>query len=223
VGLALVIVLVLGAHAAAHDAERTQVVLTFARDGTFVLDVSNDPNWLKLRMEPFKNNFIDRVVLFVDGHEVRPTSAELIAGETVATYRLRGRMPLDAHTLRWYYGLVVDPYPMTIRRADGRLQVEEIAGDAWSGTIDLSGQFQQPRIIDRVMPMVIVGLLLVPLVVRLAAGRFGLRRSYVVSAFRRTSRSPAKAGHYVLVRLKMKMRGWSNSRNENSDVSSLIS
>jgi hypothetical protein len=66
---------------------------------------------------------------------------------------------------------------MTIRRADGRLQVEEIAGDAWSGTIDLSGQFQPPRIIDRVMPMVILGLLLVPLVVRLAAGRFGLRLS----------------------------------------------
>jgi hypothetical protein len=179
VGLALVavLVIVLGTRAAAHDLERTQVVLTFARDGTFVLDVSNDPNWLKLRMEPFKNNFIDRVVLFVDGHEVRPTSAELIPGETVATYRLRGRMPLDARALRWYYGLVVDPYPMTIRRADGRLQVEEIAGDAWSRTIDLSGQFQQPRIVDRVVPMVMVGLLLVPLAVRLAAGRPGSKRS----------------------------------------------
>jgi hypothetical protein len=177
VGVGLALVIVFGARAATHDAERTQVVLTFARDGSFVLDVSNDPNWLKLRMEPFKNNFIDRVVLFVDGHEVRPTSAELIPGETVATYRLRGRMPLDARTLRWYYGLVVDPYPMTIRRADGRLQVEEIAGDAWSGTIDLGGQFQQPRIVDRVVPTVMVGLLLVPVVLRLFAGRFRLKLS----------------------------------------------
>lgn len=176
-GLVIVIVVVAGMRAAAHDAERTQVVLTFARDGSFVLDVANDPNWLKLRMEPFKNNFIDRVVLFVDGHEVRPTSAELIPGDTVATYRLRGRMPLDARALRWYYGLVVDPYPMTIRRADGRLQVEEIAGDAWSRTIDLSGQFQQPRIVDRVVTIVVVGLLLVPLVLRVASGRSGLKLS----------------------------------------------
>src|SRR5215475_11073083 len=78
----------------AHDLERTEVVLTFARDGSFVLDVANDPNWLKLRMEPFTGRgperaalqdagavFIDRVVLFVDGHEVRPTSAEFIDGE----------------------------------------------------------------------------------------------------------------------------------------------
>src|SRR5919204_3989059 len=85
--------------ARAHDLERTQVVLTFARDGSFVLDVSNDPSWLKLRLEPFHNNFIDRIVLFVDGHEVRPASIEYIAGETVGTYRLRGRLPLDAHTL----------------------------------------------------------------------------------------------------------------------------
>jgi hypothetical protein len=171
VGLAFVIVVVAGVRAAAHDAERTQVVLTFERDGSFVLDVSNDPNWLELRMAPFKNNFIDRVVLFVDGHEVRPTSAELIPGETVATYRLRGRMPLDARALRWYYGLVVDPYPMTIRRADGRLQVEEIAGDAWSRTIDLSGQFQQPRIVDRLAPIAVVGLLAVPIALRLATRR----------------------------------------------------
>src|SRR5262245_20882515 len=137
------------ARLAAHDLERTRVLLTFARDGSFVLDVANDPNWLKLRMEPFHGNFIDRVVLFADGHEVRPTSAEFIAGETLATYRLHGKMPIDARSLRWYYGLVGDPYPLTIRRADGRVQVEEIAGNAWSRTIDLTGQFQAPRAIDR--------------------------------------------------------------------------
>src|SRR5213594_602594 len=138
------------AQARAHDLEQTQVSLTFARDGSFVLDVSNDPSWLTLRMEPFRRGpksaapqeraaphqaFVDRVVLWVDGREVRPESAELLpprAENGLATYRLRGQMPLDARTLRWYYGLVVDPYPLPIRRADRRIVVEEIAGDAWS-------------------------------------------------------------------------------------------
>jgi hypothetical protein len=131
----------------AHDPERTQVSLTFERDGSFVLDVSNDPNWLKVRMEPFKGDFIDRVVLWVDGHEVRAASAEYVpprSEDGLATYRLRGRMPSGAKTLRWYYGLVIDPYPLTIRRADGRTVTETIQGDAWSGTIDLSGQFVSP-------------------------------------------------------------------------------
>ena len=145
----------------AHDLERTQVSLTFERDGSFVLDVSNDPNWLKLRMEPFGDDFIDRVVLWVDGREVRPDFAELIPPRSengLATYRLRGRMPLEARTLRWYYGLVVDPYPLTIRRADKRIVVEEIAGDAWSRAIDLSGQFASPlRVgIERQLPIVAI-------------------------------------------------------------------
>src|SRR5215472_2150017 len=37
----------------AHDAERTQVTLNVSRDGSFVLDVANDPNWLLLRLERF--------------------------------------------------------------------------------------------------------------------------------------------------------------------------
>ena len=176
-------VLACGARIAAHDAERTQVLLTFARDGSFVLDVSNDPNWLKLRMEPFTDRgpekvalqdagavFIDRIVLFVDGHEVRPTSAEFIPGDTRATYRLRGKMPIEARRLRWYYGLVGDPYPLTIRRADGRVQVEEIAGNAWSGTIDLTGQFQRPRALDKIAPIAVIALLAVPVLMRFFAG-----------------------------------------------------
>src|SRR5262245_37337144 len=121
-------------------------------------------------MEPFDGNFIDRVVLWVDGHEVRPSSAQLIPGETLATYRLRGQMPIDAQSLRWYYGLVGDPYPLTIRRADGRVQVEEIAGNAWSRPIDLTGQFQAPRILDKVAPIAIVALLAVPVLMRFFAG-----------------------------------------------------
>ncbi len=179
--------------ASAHDLERTRVSLTFSPDGAFVLDVANDPDWLKLRIERFAPPgptgpdllnlgpvFIDRIVLWVDGREIRPTSAEYIApppavpGDlpNLGIYRMRGRMPIDARTLRWYYGLVIDPYPMTIHRADGRIIVEEIAGDAWSATIDLAGQFRAwPINTTLASILIVVVLLIVPLAMRLAALR----------------------------------------------------
>ena len=202
--------LALAAPMRAHDLERTQVLLTFARDGSFVLDVANDPSWLKLRLESFPGSFADRIVLWVDGHEVRPSSVEYLppavtdlsrqsatgatadlsrqnaagatadlsrqsaAGATadgaapLGRHRLRGRFPADAHTLRWYYGLVIDPYPLTVRRADGRVLVEEISGDAWSGTIDVSGQFRRTWVNGTVAGIAVAGLLVTPIFLRLA-------------------------------------------------------
>ena len=112
-----------------------------------MLDIANDPNWLRMRMERFDSNFADRVVLWVDGREVRPASAEFLpprSEEAAATWRLRGQMPADARSLRWYYGLVADPYPLIVHRADGRTISETVQGDAWSGPIDLAGQFAPP-------------------------------------------------------------------------------
>ena len=173
VWLALAGVVALGAAASAHDLERTQVSIVFARDGSFVADVANDPGWLALRLESVPGRFADRVVLWVDGHEIRPSSVEYLPPsarpervEGLATYRLRGRMPADAHTLRWYYGLVIDPYPLTIRRADGRVLVEEIGGDAWSRTIDLSGPFHAPLLNEEVVGILLAGLLTVPVFMR---------------------------------------------------------
>src|SRR5262245_14922546 len=168
----------------AHDVERTQVLLSFARDGSFTLDVSSDPNWLKLRLERYNGNFIDRVVLFVDGHEIRPTTDEFIPGDAVATHRLRGRFPTGARTLRWYYGMVVDPYPLAIRRTDGRVIVEEIAGDAWIGSIDLTGQFSAPLLTERAALLLIVALAGLTI-----ALRFSSRRTTLV--LRSQGRSPA--------------------------------
>jgi hypothetical protein len=163
----------------AHDLERTQVTLRFSRDGSFVLDVSNDPVWLHDRMQSIPGPFADRVVLWVDGREIRPTTVEYIApppatpGELpdLGIYRMRGRMPVDAKTLRWYYGLVIDPYPMTIYRADGRIAVEEIAGDAWSGSIDLAGQFSARRIGDTAATVALLFVVLVPPIVWLSRRR----------------------------------------------------
>jgi hypothetical protein len=129
-------------------------------------------------MESIPGPFADRVVMWVDGREVRPESVEFLpfdsprlaqgrAEEGLSRYRLRGRVPTDARTLRWFYGLVIDPYPLTIRRADGRAIVEEIQGNAWSGTIDLSGQFRTPVLSQRSVGTILAGMLLLPLTLRL--------------------------------------------------------
>lgn len=160
----------------AHDLEKTQVSIVFAADGSFVADVANDPAWLKLRLESIPGPFADRVVFWVDGKEIRPESVDLIPPtrserpEWLATHRLRGHLPLKAQTLRWYYGLVIDPYPLTIRRADGRLLVEEVQGDAWSRTIDLSGQFHAPLVDPKIVAAAIAALLFVPLAIRFVTG-----------------------------------------------------
>lgn len=169
----LVLSLAVGAgwSASAHDLENTSVLLAFERDGSFVLDIANDPSWLKLRLERVPGSFADRIVLWVDGHEVRPASVEFIPGPTVATHRLRGRVPSDARTLRWYYGLVIDPYPLAVRRADGRVVIEEIAGDAWSGTIDLTGQFRAPLLDPAIVGIVLAAFLAIPVALRLRSLR----------------------------------------------------
>jgi hypothetical protein len=168
------------ASASAHDLERTQVLLTFDRDGSFVLDVANDPNWLKLRLERFPTPFADRVVLWVDGREIRPSSVEFLAPEAgsgsvdrLAIYRMRGRMPAGARTLRWYYGLVIDPYPLIVRRADGRVVVEEVAGDAWSRAIDLSGQIHGPIVSTTIVGVALMLVLALPIALRLGFWRPG--------------------------------------------------
>ena len=167
---ALIVCIALGTDLSAHDLEHTQVTIVFARDGSFVADIANDPAWLKLRLESIPGPFADRVVFWVDGREIRPESVEFIpSAEGLAINRLRGHTPLNARTLRWYYGLVIDPYPLTIRRADGRLIVEEIGGNAWSRTIDLSGQFHQALLDSRVVAVAIAALLFVPLAIRFMA------------------------------------------------------
>jgi hypothetical protein len=153
---------------ATHEAERTRVSITFSADGRFVVDVANDPMWLLLRLETFAGGlvpagvtpaardarlarlgfvFADRIVLFVDGHEVRADWVEYVPPATpdsLAAFRLNGRMPQNASTLRWLYGLVADPYPLEVRQPDGSTSIEWIHGTNWSGTIDLSKSFTRP-------------------------------------------------------------------------------
>ena len=99
--LAVLGVVAAGTTPRAHDLERTTAHLTLAADGSFALRLAHDPAWLVLRLEGFAGApgaasttdpaardarlrewaplMIDRVVLFVDGHEVRPAVGRLRA------------------------------------------------------------------------------------------------------------------------------------------------
>lgn len=183
----LLLALVLLTTLSAHDLERTTVHLRVDSDGAFTLRLAHDPSWLLLRMESFAGGIqstsprdtaardlrlrelapqiIDRVVLFVDGHEVRPVSADYApppanvpAGEfALASYTLHGQMPTSARTLRWYYGLVADPYPLTLELADGSSSTELVLGDAWSTALSLNGPGPPQSLLVRTIRYVAVG------------------------------------------------------------------
>ena len=174
---AIALVLSLGASLIGHEAEKTRVTLKLSADGSFSLDVANDPMWLLLRLETFAGGsvppnmtvaarderlaqltsvFADRIVLFVDEHEVRAASVDylppvrgLAAGSrepdgSLATFHLTGSMPRAATRLRWLYGLVGDRYPLEIIQPDGSSAIEWIEGTNWSDVIDLSRSFTRP-------------------------------------------------------------------------------
>ena len=162
------ILLLVGATITAHESERTRVTLTLSSDGSFVLDVANDPMWLLLRLETFAGGsappnlsaadrdarlaqltsvFADRIVLFVDSHEVRAPRVEYVppaSADALGSFHLTGTMPREATRLRWLYGLVGDRYPLEIRQPDGSSTIEWIEGTNWSEVIDLSRSFTRP-------------------------------------------------------------------------------
>ncbi len=108
------------------------------------------------RLAQLTTVFADRIVLFVDAHEVRADHVEYFPpardqgsgiadqGDALARYRLAGTMPRDATRLRWLYGLVGDRYPLEIRQPDGSSTIEWIDGTNWSDVIDLSTSFTRP-------------------------------------------------------------------------------
>ena len=105
------------AHPAAHEAERTRVSLSLHADGQFVLEVANDPLWMLMRLETFAGGtvpaapstehrdarlaqlgsvFADRIVLFVDGHEVRASSVEYLPPSASSASSVSSAAPVDS-------------------------------------------------------------------------------------------------------------------------------
>ena len=137
---------VLGDHpVTAHELELTEVHITFLQDGTFRLEVLNDPDWLLLRVEPFsglplsgrlepaqrdrrlvdmETTFADWVYLYFDGQRanvvptyIAPTRGGPRAPDNtqLGAMRLQGTVPAGARTFSFAYGLIMDPYPLTLR------------------------------------------------------------------------------------------------------------
>ena len=131
--------------AGAHELELTEVHVAFESDGTFRVEVMNDPGWLLMRVEPFSGlevsgrldppdrdrrlaemepTFAEWVHLYFDG-ERAPTSATYLPpsedgpaafdGTPLGVMRLDGRVPPGAETFSFAYGLVMDAYPLLIR------------------------------------------------------------------------------------------------------------
>jgi hydrogenase/urease accessory protein HupE len=139
----------------AHEAEHTQVKIAFFADGTFQADVLHPPAWLRDRLEPLaaapdvtprigrgrdrrlvelEGVFAEWVWLFFDGQRVRvdpeflPTEIPSEDETTLATMRIRGRVPEGATTFSWAYGLVLDPYPLQVRARDGTVVTRWLEG-----------------------------------------------------------------------------------------------
>ena len=128
-----------------HELELTEVHVTFSSEGTFRIEVMNDPGWLLMRVEPFSGlglsgrldppardrrlaemepTFADWVHLYFDG-ERAATSASYLPpaedgptapdGTALGVMRLDGRVPSGAEAFSFAYGLIMDPYPLLIR------------------------------------------------------------------------------------------------------------
>ena len=137
--------------AAAHELELTEVHLSFSNDGSFQVDVMNDPGWLLMRVEPFsglglsgrleparrddrlvemEETFAERVHLYFDGVRVDararyrpPTDVGPAApdGTRLGVMRLDGQVPPGALTFSFAYGLIMDPYPILIRNRENEV------------------------------------------------------------------------------------------------------
>ena len=134
-----------GGAAGAHELELTEVHVAFESDGTFRVEVMNDPGWLLMRVEPFSGlglsgrldppdrddrlaamepTFAEWVHLYFDG-ERAPISATYLPpaedgptaadGTLLGVMRLDGRVPPGAETFSFAYGLIMDAYPLLIR------------------------------------------------------------------------------------------------------------
>ena len=132
----------------AHELELTEVHVEFSRDGTFRVDVMNDPGWLLMRVEPFsgqalsgrldppardrrlaemEETFAEWVHVSFDGQRVATPATYLPPtddgpsapdGTRLGVMRLVGQVPSGATTFSFAYGLIMDPYPVLIRGSD---------------------------------------------------------------------------------------------------------
>ena len=133
--------------AAAHEIENTHVLIGFATDEEYRIDVLNDADWLWMQFHPgaaelppvdvrdarlteLAPQFAAGITLLFDGNAVTPEnvtylppverdrSAPMGLAEP-GLMRLSGTAPPGARTFQFGYDLVVDEYPLTVSPAVG--------------------------------------------------------------------------------------------------------
>ena len=157
-----------GDDARAHELERTTVRVSFNDDGTYRVDVMNDPGWLLARVEPFSGlppsgrldpgprdarlvdltgTFAERVNLYFDDVRMDVTAVYVppdpalpvdLDDPPLGTMRLEGRMPEGTRTFRFGYPLIIDPYPLMIQTGDDGWITSWIDGRYESETFELA-------------------------------------------------------------------------------------
>jgi hypothetical protein len=131
----------------AHDIENTHLLIAFMPDGQYQIDVLNDADWMWLRLagseQPlptieerdrqlavFASEFGTHVSIVFDGEPSAAGAVEYIppvSDDTAGTggwidpglMRLTGTVPTGAQTFQIAYGLIEDPYPLTIAPPTG--------------------------------------------------------------------------------------------------------
>lgn len=160
---------------AAHGLERTAVFAVFHEDGTYEIDVLNDPDWLLDRVGPLSDlpplerfevsartarlamltsTFAERIGLYFNDTRVDVTAKYIPPDPEqpydpddppMGTMRLRGQVPPGTRTFRWSYSLVIDPYPMLIQMGGGEYITSWVSGECASETFVLSSLRPQTR------------------------------------------------------------------------------
>jgi len=151
----------------AHELELTEVHVTFDNDGTYRIEVMNDPDWLLMRVEPFSGlelsgrlepqqrnrrlvemepTFAEWVHLYFDGKRAEveatylpPTTEGPMAPDDtlLGTMRIDGRVPEGAATFSFAFGLIMDPYPLLIREGDDEVITYWNVGEFETDVFDL--------------------------------------------------------------------------------------
>jgi len=133
---AAIVALVCGATVRAHEIGTTRVSVLFQEGRTYDVEIVTDATALVEKLSAgrpasvdqsllasFDETFRRRIKVAFDSSEVRPAIAYSVTpaidamSATVATIRLTGQIPRDAHHFTWKFGWTFASYAMTVRSA----------------------------------------------------------------------------------------------------------
>lgn len=151
----------------AHDIGRAHVEVTFNSDGTFLVAILTQPDWLLQQLEPLSPNpsptllegaardrrlaeltgtFAQWVWLLFDGNavdsrvEYDPTPIATFdpSKPPFTTMRMTGRVPEGAQQFSFAFGIATDPFPMLVTSRNGDYETKWLDGPYESERMDIA-------------------------------------------------------------------------------------